>query len=210
MTRLTVGIACAVIASGVTAIANDMNVLGFVQWNAGQSPSAPLDIRPSGITSVPPLIRGRLKCAENVNHYLRSAGYRGTGSARARDFLAYGRPVSGPQPGAIQVERRGRNPNAGHVQIVSHKVDGVWMCRNPSSRVGAWTTNPCSNPRVLAYRMPTGAESVPQRMYASNSAKPRQTAFPRAVSAYAPPVGTFGPAIVPASFGAMQAYAVIQ
>ena len=34
--------------------------------------------------------------------------------------------------------------------------------------------------------------------------------FPRTASLSAPPVGTFGPAIVPASFSAMQAYAVIQ
>jgi hypothetical protein len=210
MTRLAVGLCCAVIASGVTATANS-DALNF--WLTNGPSSKPLDIRPGGaLPAAPRFVQGRLKCARNVNAHLHHMGYRGTGSDMARSFATYGKPVSGPQVGAIQVERRGRNPNAGHVQIVhSQRSDGVWMCRNPSSRVGDWTLNPCANSRVLAYRMPTGADLLPSRMYTGNTAKPRQTPFPVAVSVLLlRRVGTFGPAIVPASFGAMTAYAVIQ
>lgn len=203
-------IAGGVILGSACASVADSNALNFWRTSkAGQSSvarltlarpiAAPLDIKPK--LAMPRFRPGRLKCARNVNAYLQSAGYRGTGSDMAKSFLNYGREISSPRVGAIQVEKRGRNPIAGHVQVVDHqKPNGVWMCRNPSSRVGAWTTQPCANPRVIAYRMPTEAEAIPTRMYAGNAVKPRHTPFPQAVSAYAPPQGQFGAAMLPASF----------
>jgi hypothetical protein len=169
MMRALPAIAGAFIATCITAGAND--ALNFWNSNTNASkPAAPLDIKPGGaLAASSSFISGRLKCAENVNAMLRANGYRGTGSAMARSFFAYGKPVSGPRPGAIQVERRGVNPSAGHVQIVSHQQGGVWMCKNPSSRVGRWTMQPCANPRVLAYRMPTIADVDTSRAYAAAS-----------------------------------------
>lgn len=45
-------------------------------------------------------------CASFVNWVLIRAGYRGTNSARARDWLAWGRPLTVPQPGAVVVLHR--------------------------------------------------------------------------------------------------------
>lgn len=196
MRTLTVGALSALAALSISAAAN--NAIDFWNTNGSRPIAAPLDIKPGGaLPASPRFIQGRLKCARNVNAHLHHMGYRGTGSDMARSFASYGKAVSGPQVGAIQVERRGRNPRAGHVQIVhSQRSDGVWMCRNPSSRVGAWTLNPCANPRVIAYRMPTGADLLTNRMYA---AAPAKTYRPM-VSAYAPPEGTFGVAALPAAF----------
>jgi hypothetical protein len=171
---MIVGAVSAIIATPLPVNAND--ALAF--WNSN-STKAPFDIRPSGVLPpAPRFVQGRLKCARNVNAYLNHLGYRGTGSDMARSFSTYGKPVSRPQVGAIQVERRGWGSKTGHVQMVhSQRSDGVWMCKNPSSRVGEWTLNPCANPRVIAYRMPTGAELLPQRMYAGNVAKPRPASF---------------------------------
>jgi hypothetical protein len=196
MSRIITGIACAVIASAVTAGA-DVSPTAFWQSQLKPTVKSALDItapgykrhrearkqeEPKSPVVSSHFIRGRLKCAENVTAMLKANGYRGTGSAMARSYLSYGVAVSSPRPGAIQVERRGGNPNAGHVQIVSHKSNGVWMCKNPSSRVGSWVLQPCANNRIIAYRMPT-ASDVLSTQYAS-----------RAVlhSAYAPATGIFG------------------
>jgi uncharacterized protein (TIGR02594 family) len=45
----------------------------------------------------------RAWCAIFANMILTRSGYRGTGSAAARSFAQYGRPASGPAPGAIAV-----------------------------------------------------------------------------------------------------------
>ncbi|HYD54446.1 MAG TPA: TIGR02594 family protein [Gemmatimonadaceae bacterium] len=45
-------------------------------------------------------------CASFVNWVLLQAGYRGTNSARARDWLAWGRPIETPREGAVTVLRR--------------------------------------------------------------------------------------------------------
>jgi hypothetical protein len=194
----------AVVASSIAATAAG-DPLGFWQTNSARSP---MDITPGGaLAASSTFIRGSLRCADNVNAMLRANGYRGTGSRAARSFLAYGKPVSGPRPGAIQVERRGWNPAAGHVQIVSHqRGDGTWMCKNPSSRVGAWVMRPCANPRVIAYRMPTAADVIGGRMLAGKPASPQ-----RVMTANAPiPANlTFGAGIVPASAWSAQAFTVL-
>jgi hypothetical protein len=192
MIRVLPVAAAAVIASGIAATAAG-DPIAFWQTN-GRAP-VPLDIRPGGaLPASSAFIRGRLKCARNVNAMLRANGYRGTGSDMARSFLSYGVAVSGPRPGVIQIERRGWNPAAGHVQVVDHKRNGVWMCRNPSSRVGQWVLQPCANSRVIAYRMPTAADILPTQ-FAAAPVQPSRT-----VSAYAPPQGLFGAAILPAGF----------
>jgi hypothetical protein len=194
---LFVGLIIAVPMQSSANDAIDFWLKNHKSTGAEYSSTPPLNILPEPSR----FVRGRLKCARNVNAHLNHMGYRGTGSDIARSFFNYGKAVSGPQIGAIQVERRGRNPNAGHVQIVhSQRSDGVWTCRNPSSHLGKWTYQPCANPRVIAYRIPTGADLLPQRMYAGNVAKPRHAPFPVTASAYAPPVGYLGAAIMPASF----------
>jgi hypothetical protein len=95
----------------------------------------------------PPYVRGRLTCAVNVNRYLARMGKPGTGSALAMSFLRWGRP-SGPQPGAIQVERR---RGGGHVKIVSHHDGARWMCVNPSASRQQWRLTPCGG-RAVAWR----------------------------------------------------------
>ena len=55
-------------------------------------------------------------CSSFVNWCLGQAGIAGTGSALARSWLEWGRPLSGPEPGCIVVLRRG-DPDGwqGHV-----------------------------------------------------------------------------------------------
>jgi hypothetical protein len=164
-------------------------------------PAAPLDIRPGGaLKASSRFIRGSLRCARNVNARLYKMGYRGTKSDMARSFLTYGQPIASPRIGAVQVERRGWSSTAGHVQMVVENRNGVWYCDNPSSRIGDWVRQPCANPRVIAYRMPTAADLLQQRIYAGNAAKPRREPFPVTASAYAPPIGYLGTAIMTASF----------
>ena len=94
-------------------------------------------------------IRGRLKCAVNVNAELARRGTQGTGSALAKSFLSWGRS-SGPTPGAVAVFSRGRG---GHVAIVhSVRSDGTVLYLNPSSRRQAWQVGPYHR-RPIAFRV---------------------------------------------------------
>lgn len=54
-------------------------------------------------------------CSAFVNWCMVQAGAPGTGSARARSWLTWGRALGAPRPGCITVFRRGTDPNAGHV-----------------------------------------------------------------------------------------------
>lgn len=94
------------------------------------------------------LHRTTLWCAAFLNHI--TGG--GTGSDLARSYARYGRPVHGPQVGAIAVMARGRR--GGHVGIVSG-VDGrgnpIIISGNHNRRV-AESVYPRG--RVYAYRMP--------------------------------------------------------
>lgn len=96
-----------------------------------------------------PFIRGRLVCARNVNAALAARGIKGTGSALAKSYLAWGR-ASGPAPGAVAVFSRGRG---GHVAIV-HSVlpNGTVLYLNPSSRRQAWVIGPYRR-KPLGYRV---------------------------------------------------------
>jgi hypothetical protein len=94
-------------------------------------------------------IHGRLTCALNVGAALAERGIRGTGSARAKSYLAWGRP-SAPLPGAVAVFHRGgpKSPS-GHVAIVA-KVEGgtVWLW-NPGRN--GWRLT-ASHRQAIAYR----------------------------------------------------------
>lgn len=96
-------------------------------------------------------IRGHLKCAVNVNAELARRGIKGTGSARAKDFLRWGRAVSGPVRGAVAVFTRGRR--GGHVAIVAGiRPDGTVIYLNPSSSRQAWHLGPYHK-RPIAFRV---------------------------------------------------------
>jgi hypothetical protein len=96
-----------------------------------------------------PFIRGRLVCARNVEAALAARGIKGTGSALAKSYLAWGR-ASGPVPGAVAIFHRGRR--GGHVAIVHSVVNGRVIYLNPSARRQAWVIGPYRK-RAIAYRV---------------------------------------------------------
>lgn len=68
-----------------------------------------------------------LWCQDWINHLLRKAGYRGTGSRLAKSSLRLGRRASSPRPGDIAVyNRRG----GGHVGIVVKVQGGKVLLRS--------------------------------------------------------------------------------
>lgn len=95
-------------------------------------------------------VKGRLVCAINVNAELARRGIRGTGTARARDFLRWGR-ASRPVPGAVAVYARGRK--GGHVAIVSRVERGRVYVWNPSTRSQRWREVVYPR-RAIGYRVP--------------------------------------------------------
>jgi hypothetical protein len=103
----------------------------------------------AAVTAPARFIAGRLVCAVNVGAALAARGIKGTGSALAKSYLAWGRP-SGPTPGAVAVFDRGAR--GGHVAIVhSIKADGTVNYLNPSSRRQAWVIGPYLK-RPIAFR----------------------------------------------------------
>jgi uncharacterized protein (TIGR02594 family) len=64
-----------------------------------------------------PTGRSRLWCGDFMNFVLQRTGHRTINSSTARAFAAYGKPLSGPQVGAIAVMTRGAT--GGHVGIVT-------------------------------------------------------------------------------------------
>lgn len=79
-------------------------------------------------------IFGRLKCAANVNAWLRRHGLRGTGSLAAASFLRFPR-VSIHKANVMVTDR----PGKGHHAAV---VLGNGQCLNPSQNEG-WRVKPC-------------------------------------------------------------------
>jgi hypothetical protein len=102
----------------------------------------------AGRLFIPTYIRGQKTCAANMARLLRANGIAAPSTARARDFLRWGR-ASGAVPGAVLVQWRG-SPRGefGHVQYVI----GSGRCLNPSVRLQAWQQVPCARERVLGYR----------------------------------------------------------
>lgn len=96
-------------------------------------------------------IRGRLVCARNINAALAARGQRGSGSARAKDFLKWG-TASGPVIGAVAVFSRGRDQRNGHAAIVVGIRNGQVIYANPSSRRQAWVVGPYRR-QPIAFRV---------------------------------------------------------
>jgi hypothetical protein len=158
--RFAIPVAFALIITTSPALAEGANLYEVWAHQAAYETSAtqakPRRVRapipPVRPHDLPAYVRGRLTCAINVNRLLAMKGVEGTKTALALDFLSWGRPTA-PQPGAVQIERRGRN--AGHVRVVSHH-DGIgWKCLNPSARHQNWTLTPCEEGRVIAWRAAT-------------------------------------------------------
>jgi hypothetical protein len=87
--------------------------------------------------SLPRFHYGRLKCAQNVNSFLRHIGKRGTNSLSAVSFLAF-QKVSVPKFGDVVFNWRGKGK--GHAQI--YISNG--MCINPRQNIG-WRKVPCNS-----------------------------------------------------------------
>lgn len=92
-----------------------------------------------------------LWCAEFINRVLHRAGYRGTGSALARDFAHYGRRLPGPRVGAIAVMWRGTGGHVGVVSGFDRRGNPVIISGNHGHRV-AESVYPRG--RVYAYVVP--------------------------------------------------------
>jgi uncharacterized protein (TIGR02594 family) len=99
-----------------------------------------------------PTGRHSLWCGHFMNFVLTRAGYRAHNSNLARSFASYGRPLSGPQIGAIAVMSRGAY--GGHVGVVT----GIDRFGNPiivSGNVSKHVEEiPFPRSRILAYVMP--------------------------------------------------------
>jgi hypothetical protein len=156
----TTHIAFALLLSTFGVQAEEVSPIGFFMQQA-QSSVTPVKVErqqrrvkaplpPERPFDLPTYVPGRLTCAINVNRLLAMKGVEGTGTARALDFLSWGHPTA-PKPGAVQIERRGRN--SGHVRVVSHHDGSGWQCLNPSARRQSWTLTPCSEGRVIAWRI---------------------------------------------------------
>lgn len=89
-------------------------------------------------------------CADFMNLVEKKAGRKGTGSRSSKSFLAYGKPVSNPQPGDIVVLYR---PGGGHVGYFMGWKDGKieLISGNHGRKVGIGTY---PKSRVLGFRRP--------------------------------------------------------
>lgn len=58
-------------------------------------------------------------CSSFANFIVDSAGFKGTGSAAARSWLVWGKPIDKPVLGCVVVFRRG-TPPSGHVAFCDH------------------------------------------------------------------------------------------
>ena len=90
-------------------------------------------------------------CSSFANFVVDTAGDRGTGSAAARSWLAWGVPIPNPVPGCIVVldRRDNNNPNAAHVTFFAgdsedkmyflglggNQRDSVSISKQPYSKV---------------------------------------------------------------------------
>ncbi len=89
-------------------------------------------------------------CADFMNLVEKKVGRKGTGSRSSRSYLAYGKPVSSPQPGDIVVLYR---PGGGHVGYFMGWKDGKieLISGNHGRKVGIGTY---PKSRVLGFRRP--------------------------------------------------------
>lgn len=66
-------------------------------------------------------------CSSFANWCMKQAGIKGTGSAAARSWLTWGRPLSTPVYGCVVVMRRGKNPGAGHVGFFMGEIGSDYI-----------------------------------------------------------------------------------
>ncbi|MEZ5818339.1 MAG: TIGR02594 family protein [Hyphomicrobiaceae bacterium] len=115
-------------------------------------------------------------CAAFVGACLERAGIGGTGSLRARSYLAWGVAATEPEWGAIAVLSRGCNPDLGHVGFLVGVTEGqiVLLGGNQSDAV---TVEAFAKERLLGFRLPAeGAQS------AQASEEPRVSGFDRSLA----------------------------
>lgn len=90
-------------------------------------------------------------CADFIGLVEKKVGRKGSGSSLAKSYLAYGKPVSSPQPGDIVVLWR---PGGGHVGYFMGWKDGKveLISGNHGRKVGIGVY---PKSRVLGYRRPS-------------------------------------------------------
>lgn len=92
-------------------------------------------------------------CSAFANWCMTQAGIRGTGSAAARSWLEWGRPLPQPRPGCIVVFARGSDAAQGHVAFfVQHR--GVVLDVLGGNQGNQVKVAPYAAQRVLGYRWP--------------------------------------------------------
>ena len=64
-------------------------------------------------------------CSAFVNYCMDEAGITGTGSAAARSWLGWGKPINIPIQGCIVILKRGNNPVQGHVGFYAGESSGT-------------------------------------------------------------------------------------
>lgn len=94
-------------------------------------------------------------CSSFLNWCMTQAGVRGTGSAAARSWLPWGRPLPEPRRGCVAVFRRGSNPASGHVALYVRSrgalVDVLGGNQSNQVRISGY---PAAS--LLGYRWPAG------------------------------------------------------
>jgi hypothetical protein len=103
------------------------------------SPFSFLQAKAEPSLKIPKFIFGRLKCAANVNAFLRINKRRVTNSLASASFLRFTR-VSKPRKGDIRYNKRPGSKGGGHVLVYW----GGGQCLNPRQNKG-WKVVPCSS-----------------------------------------------------------------
>jgi uncharacterized protein (TIGR02594 family) len=123
-----------------------------VDASAGSTKPSSLIIEARRWIGTNPTGRSSLWCGDFMNFVLSRTGHRVHNSRSARSFASYGRPLPGPQVGAIAVLSRGAH--GGHVGIVTgfdRSGNPIIVSGNVEKRV---EEIPFPRSRVLAYVAP--------------------------------------------------------
>lgn len=123
-----------------------------IDSSAGSSNSSSLVSEARRWLGTNPTGRSSLWCGHFMNFVLSRTGHRVHNSNLARSFASYGRPLPGPQVGAIAVMSRGAY--GGHVGIVTgidRSGNPIIISGNVEKRV---EEIPFPRSRILAYVMP--------------------------------------------------------
>jgi uncharacterized protein (TIGR02594 family) len=93
-------------------------------------------------------------CSSFANWVMKQIGVRGTGSAAARSWQTWGRPLSQPVYGCVVVMRRGKNPGAGHVGFYLGDVGHDYIRILGGNQGDAVTVANFKRSSVIGYRWP--------------------------------------------------------